>query len=98
MLSLVTVVLYDYVRMTQALASYFSTLLDLAICLHSCANICSLSHIYCCRTSQAMGGQMTFRESLTTRLDILQPKRADVQRFVDQGTLSFTPGVQYVFI
>lgn len=37
---------------------------------------------------------MTFRESLTMRLDILRPSRADVQAFVSQGKLQFTPGLE----
>ncbi|XP_067929985.1 phosphoserine phosphatase-like [Watersipora subatra] len=45
-------------------------------------------------TSQAMGGQMSFRESLTNRLHILAPSLEDVEKFKEQGVLHFTPGVE----
>jgi len=45
-------------------------------------------------TNKAMGGKMTFREALETRLDILKPHKYEVQNFVNQGNLKFTKGLE----
>ena len=46
------------------------------------------------RTNKAMGGKMTFREALETRLNILKPHKYEVENFVNQGSLKFTKGLE----
>ncbi|CAD5126060.1 DgyrCDS14229 [Dimorphilus gyrociliatus] len=45
-------------------------------------------------TNQAMGGSMTFRESLEKRLDIMKPDRSTLQKFVTSRPPSLTSGIK----
>ncbi|KAL3276868.1 hypothetical protein HHI36_012230 [Cryptolaemus montrouzieri] len=45
-------------------------------------------------TSKAMGGSMTFQESLSLRLNILQPSKQQIQNFLDQQPAKLSPGIK----
>ena len=52
------------------------------------------------RTKKAMGGSVTFRESLRMRLNMIKPSRQQLQDFIESQTIEdvLTPGVTYVVI
>lgn len=50
------------------------------------------------RTNQAMSGSMTFRQSLTARLEIIQPTLQQIENFVNQHPAPLTPKIKYVSI
>jgi phosphoserine phosphatase len=47
------------------------------------------------RTRQAMGGNMTFREALRIRLDIIKPSYEKVQELNRQQANKLTPRIKY---
>ena len=47
-------------------------------------------------TMKAMGGSMRFRDSLTTRLNIIKPSVTQLQNFLTQHGVHFSDGVKYV--
>ena len=48
------------------------------------------------RTSRAMSGSVRYRESLASRLEIMQPSLSQVQEFLKAHPPQFTPGMQWV--
>ena len=50
------------------------------------------------RTKKAMGGSVTFRESLRIRLNMIKPTRQQLQHFIDVQNIKdvLTPRVTYV--
>ena len=69
-------------------------LLDYACVVCVCIVIIKLL----CRTTKAMGGSVTFRESLTTRLNMIKPSKQQLQDFIESQNIEdvLTPGVTYV--
>lgn len=58
--------------------------------------LCIVLFLY--RTKKAMGGSVTFRESLRMRLNMIKPSRQQLQDFIESQNIEdvLTPGVTYV--
>lgn len=44
-------------------------------------------------TRNAMGGEMTFREALEQRLNLMKPSKSDLNNYLANHTIQMTPGV-----
>ncbi|KAK5644236.1 hypothetical protein RI129_008081 [Pyrocoelia pectoralis] len=58
------------------------------------ANFCGKGEAIANLTSRAMGGNMTFQESLKQRLEILKPSLGQVEEFLRLKPATFTPAIE----
>lgn len=47
-----------------------------------------------CRTKKAMQGNMTFQQSLSVRLNIIQPRLEQIKEFIRTHPPKFTTGIK----